>query len=99
VDELIRFYVVNKRRPEAAVRLRDELREARRLIALVPDGGVPYPRPYPALAWLGFKWINVRIYWIGWHNDANGPIITNVLHVRADIEGRATPDTSDPNEW
>jgi hypothetical protein len=55
--------------------------------------------PSPALAWLGFKWINVRIYWIGWHNDANGPIITNVLHVRADIEGRATPDTSDPNEW
>jgi plasmid stabilization system protein ParE len=92
VAELRAFYE-RKDRPEATRRLRADLADARRRIEANPAGGASYPRPYPSLARFGFRWIKARIYWISWQITADGPVVMNVLHDSADLEGRASPDT------
>ncbi len=99
IDDLIWFYLEEKQRPEAARRLRNDLRTARHLIIAEPNKGLPYPRPYPALQWLEFRWLLVRAYWISWGMRDGGPVVTNVFHASADIKGRASPSIEDAADW
>ena len=99
IDGLLEFYIDTKDRPEAAARLVADLAEARQAIVMAPEGGADFPRPYPSLRRLRFRWIMVRAYWISWRDHPDGPIITNVLHVQADIERRACPESENVQEW
>ena len=96
---LIRYYVDEKERPDAAYRLFEDLARARRQIDSDPSSGFMHPRPYPSLATMGFRWVNVRAYWVSWAIVEGRPVVTNVFHVSADIEGRATPDMDGIEDW
>lgn len=78
--ELVRFYIVEKDRPEAARRLTQDLAAAARIIQANPAGGATHPRPYPDLAWLSFRRIKSRAYSVSWRVVDGVPIVTNVLH-------------------
>jgi plasmid stabilization system protein ParE len=99
VEHLLWFYLVDKDRPDAARRLSEDVAEAARRIQLDPDGGTPYPRPYPQLEWLAFRWIKSRIYWISWRVVEGIPVVTNVLHDAADLDRRANIDTENVRDW
>jgi plasmid stabilization system protein ParE len=99
VDDLLRFYLLTKRRPDAAKRLRADIASAVAMIEAAPDGGASFPRPYPELAWLAFRWVKSRIYWISWREIDGVPVITNVLHEAADLEGRASSDINTLRDW
>jgi hypothetical protein len=72
-------------------RLRADLADAQRRIEANPSGGSSFPRPNPALARFGFRWIKARIYWVSWHATTEEIVITNFLHERADFARRASP--------
>jgi plasmid stabilization system protein ParE len=99
IDDLLRFYIDESERPDAARRLLSDLAGARKLIVKDSRQGLSYPRPYPALAKYGFRWARVRAYWIAWTLIDERPVITNVFHVSADIERRATPATDGIEDW
>jgi plasmid stabilization system protein ParE len=99
IDDLIRFYLFEKDRPEAAERLLDDLERAKRLILGPHTRSAGFPGPYADLEMLGFRWIRVRAYWIGFVPVAGHPVVTNVFHVTADIERRAVPGTDDVIDW
>ena len=46
------------------------------------------PRPYPALADLGFRWTKEGSYWIAFERTAVGPVVPGIFHERADIPNR-----------
>ncbi len=46
------------------------------------------PRPYPALAGLGFRWISEGRYWIAFDMTQDGPIVAGIFHAAADIPNR-----------
>jgi hypothetical protein len=52
-------------RPAAARRLIETYDEAVRQIEASPHNGLTHPRPYPALAAYGFRWIKIHRYWFG----------------------------------
>jgi plasmid stabilization system protein ParE len=47
------------------------------------------PRPYPALADLGFRRTKEDAYWFAFQETAKGPILVGIYHEAADIPGRA----------
>jgi plasmid stabilization system protein ParE len=99
VEDLVRFYVVEKDRPDAARRLSEDLANAARSIQNNPEGGNLFPRPYPTLEWLAFRWLKSRIYWVSWRVMDGVPVVTNVLHASADLERRATGDIEGLRDW
>jgi plasmid stabilization system protein ParE len=84
IDDLLRFYLDERERPDAARRLLSDSANARKLIAKDSRRGLSHPRPYPALATCGFRWTRVRVYWIDW-------TVTD--------ERRATPTIDDITDW
>jgi len=99
IDDLVHFYLFEKDRPEAADRLLDDLLRARRLILDPSTSGGSFPRPYRDLETLGFRWIKVRAYWVGFVRLAGRPVVTNVFHATADIKGRALPTVDGVADW
>ena len=51
------------------------------------SAGLPAPRPYPALARLGFRWIKEGRYWVAYLNHGS-PTIVGIFHESADIPNR-----------
>ena len=87
VDDLLaHFERIN--RPEATRNLIRALRQAAARIERAPDAGLPAPRPYPALASLGLRWIKEGAYWISYTYDGGDPVIAGVFHEAADIPRR-----------
>ena len=99
VDALLEFYLRKDGRGTAALRLLDDLADARALILADPSSGLANPRPYPALAAIGFHWHLVRAYWVSWVMLDGWPVLTNIFHVSADIEKRASVRTDDVLDW
>lgn len=46
------------------------------------------PRPYPALADLGFRWMHEGAYWIAFDTTQDGPLVAGIFHEAADIPNR-----------
>ncbi len=86
VDRLIEHYEA-KARLEAAQNLLRTLERAKQRIATMPEAGLPAPRPYPALARPGRRWIIEGRYWIA-YSLTSPPVISGVFYVTADIPGR-----------
>jgi plasmid stabilization system protein ParE len=99
IDNLVRFYIEEKLRPEAALRLLDDLDDARGMILAAPEKGRTFPSTYSGLSEFGFRWVRARAYWVAWVVIDDRPVVTNVFHVSADIEGRATPSVEDVADW
>jgi plasmid stabilization system protein ParE len=53
-----------------------------------PDRLLPAPRPYPALADLGFLWTKQGPYWIAFATTNNGPVVAGLFHDTANIPHR-----------
>lgn len=85
VVALERFYI-DKRRPQALRNLGHALAEASLIITNAPDRGISAPRPYPALAELGFLWLKRGRYRIAY--DPTAPIIAGVFFETDDIPNR-----------
>lgn len=49
---------------------------------------LPYPRPYPALADLGWLWLKEGRYWVAFTSDGDHHVITVVFFDAADIPSR-----------
>ena len=86
VDRLIEYQEA-KGRLEAAVNLLAALERAKQRILAAPERGLPAPRPYPALAREGRRWIIEGRYWIAYSLTVP-PVISGVFYVRADIPNR-----------
>jgi plasmid stabilization system protein ParE len=74
-------------RTAATENLLAALGRARARISRAPNAGLPAPRPYPAFARLGFRWVKEGRYWVAYTNDKS-PIIVGVYHEAADIPNR-----------
>jgi hypothetical protein len=74
-------------RVEASINLLHALERASARISERPDEGLPPPRPYPALAKAGRRWIIEGRYWISYSLTAP-PIISGVFYAMADIPNR-----------
>lgn len=85
VEALERFYI-ERQRAQAIRNLGHALAEAALIIANAPERGLPAPRPYPALASLGFSWVKRGRYWIAY--DPKGPVIAGVFFETDDIPER-----------
>jgi plasmid stabilization system protein ParE len=46
------------------------------------------PRPYPALASLGFRWTKEGAYWIAFDESVVPPVVAAIFHEAADIQRR-----------
>jgi len=86
LDQLIEYYEL-KDRVAASCNLLVALDAAGKRIATAPQSGLPAPRPYPALAALGLRWIIEVSYWISYSKD-DPPIIFGIFHATADIPNR-----------
>ena len=53
----------------------------------MPEAGLPAPRPYPALAKVGRRWIIEGSYWIS-YSLTTPPAISGVFYAMADIPNR-----------
>ncbi len=89
LDELLVYYE-QRERPEAVHNLIAAVEQAGAHIEQAPDSGLPAPRPYPALAALGLRWIKQGAYWFAYADPPSGPIIAGVFYVSADIPNRLT---------
>lgn len=49
--------------------------------------GAPAPRPYPEIARLGYRWIKIHRYWLGYKVTETAVIITNVHFETSNIPG------------
>lgn len=74
-------------RLEASIKLLDTLERAMARIGADPGAGLPAPRPYPALAKAGRRWIVEGSYWIS-YSLTKPPVISGVFHAMADIPDR-----------
>jgi hypothetical protein len=63
------------------------LETAWRIIGGNPFGGLPPPRPYPALVRPGLAWIKVGRYWVAYRTTPRLRIDA-VFYETADIPGR-----------
>jgi plasmid stabilization system protein ParE len=86
LDALIAHYEALGR-VEASINLLDALERARARIAKKPEDGLPAPRPYPALAKVGRRWIIEGAYWIS-YSLTTPPVISGVFYAMADIPNR-----------
>lgn len=72
---------------QAAANLLASLERASERIVHAPNAGLLAPRPYPALAHFGFRWIKEGPYWVAYMTESS-PIIVGVYHEAADIPNR-----------
>jgi plasmid stabilization system protein ParE len=86
LDALIAHYEALDR-VEASIKLLDALERAMSRIAADPESGLPAPRPYPALAKDGRRWIVEGSYWIS-YSLTTPPVISGVFYAMADIPNR-----------
>jgi plasmid stabilization system protein ParE len=86
VDQLTEHFEA-KGRLEAVVNLLHALERASERIAADPQGGLSAPRPYPALARYGRRWIIEGRSWIS-YSVTFPPTISGVFYAEADIPGR-----------
>lgn len=86
LDALIVHYEALDRL-EASISLLDALERASARISADPDAGLPSPRPYPALAKPGRRWIVEGSYWIA-YSLTTPPVILGVFYAMADIPRR-----------
>ena len=87
VRDLKAFYE-GKGRAEAIKHLITAVIRAAERIEHRPDAGLLAPRPYPALAREGRRWIKAGRYWIA-YTTTNPPVIVAVFFEMADLPGRA----------
>ena len=85
-DALIAHYEA-RGRLEASINLLDALERAKTRISEKPDAVLPAPRPYPALAKAGRRWIIEGAYWIC-YSVTTPPVISGVFTAMADIPNR-----------
>ncbi len=74
-------------RIEASINLLNALERAKARIFERPEAGLPAPRPYPALAKVGRRWIIEGSYWIS-YSLTPPPVISGVFYAMADIPNR-----------
>ena len=86
LDALIAHYEALGR-VEASINLLSALEQARTRISDRPEAGLPVPRPYPALAKAGRRWIIEGSYWIS-YSLTTPPVISGVFYEMADIPNR-----------
>ena len=86
LDALIAYYEALGR-VEASTNLLNALERARARISEKPEAGLPAPRPYPALAKAGRRWVIEGSYWIS-YNLKTPPIISGVFYAMSDIPNR-----------
>jgi plasmid stabilization system protein ParE len=86
LDALIAHYEALGRL-EASIHLLTALERARTRISERPEAGLPAPRPYPALAKAGRRWVIEGSYWIS-YSLTTPPIISGVFYAMADIPNR-----------
>jgi plasmid stabilization system protein ParE len=86
IDSLIAHFE-SKGRREAAINLLNALEKASATILAAPEAGMRAPRPYPALASEGRRWIIEQRYWISYSLTVP-PVISGVFYVTADIPNR-----------
>lgn len=86
LDALIAHYEALDR-IEASINLLDALERASARISEAPEAGLPAPRPYPALAKVGRRWIVEGSYWIA-YSLTDPPVISGVFYAMADIPKR-----------
>ena len=73
-------------RPGATRNLIAALEDAIAQIDTDPAAGLNAPRPYPALASYGFRWIKTGSYWFAY--TYTGAAITGIFHDSANIPNR-----------
>lgn len=86
IDALIVRYEVLGR-IEASINPLNALERAKVRISETPAMGLPAPRPYPALAKAGRRWIIEGHYWIA-YSLTKPSIISGVFYATADIPNR-----------
>ena len=69
------------------INLLNALERAKARISERPEAGLPAPRPYPALAKAGRRWIIEGSYWIS-YSLTTPPVISGVFYAMADIPNR-----------
>ena len=74
-------------RIEASINLLNSLERARLRISQNPETGLTSPRPCPALAKAGRRWIIDGNYWIS-YGLTTPPVISDVFYAMADIPNR-----------
>ena len=77
----------DRQRPEAIRTLAAALESAWQTIVSRPDGGLPAPRPYPALVRPGLQWTKAGRYWIAYRTTPR-VLIDAVFYGTAYIPGR-----------
>jgi plasmid stabilization system protein ParE len=73
-------------RLDAAENLLKGLEAAKARISAKPGRIYSAPRPYPALEYLGWRWLLERHYWIAYSKE-KPPLITAIFHESANIPG------------
>ncbi|MGO9537635.1 MAG: type II toxin-antitoxin system RelE/ParE family toxin [Limisphaerales bacterium] len=86
LDALIAHYEALGR-IQASINLLNALERAKARISETPEAGIPAPRPYPALAKAGRRWIIEGSYWIC-YSLTTPPVISGVFYAMADIPNR-----------
>jgi plasmid stabilization system protein ParE len=86
VDELVAYFE-RLDRLQAAEKLVAVLERASGRIVRAPNAGLAAPRPYPALARLGFRWVKEGPYWVAYMTEPSLAIV-GVYHEAADIPNR-----------
>jgi hypothetical protein len=88
---LFEFYLAADRE-QAFENFLEAIAEAAARIEADPTGGLSHPRPYPAIARWGFRWIKVHRYWFAWSMARGYPVVTNVFFDTSDMRARVAPD-------
>jgi hypothetical protein len=91
VSRFLRSMSRRPARPDAAGRLIETYDEAVLRIEAGPRAWLTHPRPYPALAVYGFRWIKVHRYWFGYAPGAP-PVITNIFDEASDMPRQISAD-------
>ena len=86
LDALIAHYEALGR-VEASINLLKAVEGAKAQISANPEAGLAAPRPYPALAKAGRRWIIEGTYWIS-YSLTTPPVISGVFYAMADIPNR-----------
>jgi plasmid stabilization system protein ParE len=86
LDALIAHYEALGRL-QASINLLNAVERAQARISETPEAGLPAPRPYPALAKAGRRWIIEGSYWIS-YSLTTPPVISGVFYAMADIPNR-----------